>query len=215
MFRKRCAALILILVLACSALLTGCKHKPADNSGSTASNPQATEIIVYVTPEPTVPVVVIPETGHWHAEVLFSSSIIRETLPWYARIPLAIVLGNTAFEVDVEIENGSLSYETNTEALKEAASGTVSTIIGYFLKDLDLSLLIDRVAEAVLPETVMGKERDCYGVFDQEERDEKDRIVVTTTKGETLYFRAFGKTLVQTDEEGNQVLSFKKVKEES
>ena len=214
MFRKRFAAILLALMLAFTALFCGCKHKPAENSGTATAAPQATETVV-VTPEPVVPVVVIPETGHWHAEVLFSSSIIREKLPWYARIPLAIVLGNTAFEVDVEIEDGSLAYETNTKALKEAASGTVSIILGFFVKDLDLSMIIDRVAEAVLPETVMGKERDCYGTFDEEERDEKDRLVVTTTNGETLYFRAFGKTLVQTDEEGNQVLTFKKVKEES
>lgn len=212
MFNKRSIVIILAVLLAVSAFVCGCKPKPSEQGGE-QQQPGATDAPA-VTPEPYVPEVVIPESGNWHAEVLFSSKTVREMLPWYARIPLAIFLGNTAFEVDVEISNGNLVYETNTNALKENASGTVSTIIAFFVKDMDFSMFIDRIAEAVLPETVMGKERDCYGIYDSEARDEKDRIVVTTTKGETLYFRAYGNTLVQTDVDGIEVLSFKKVKEE-
>lgn len=213
MLRKRTIITVLAILLALSAFVCGCKPKPSGGDSGSSLTPGATDAPA-VTPEPYIPEVIIPESGNWHAEVLFSSQTVREMLPWYARIPLAIFLGNTAFEVDVEISNGNLTYETNTDTLKKSASGTVSTILGFFLKDMDFSMFIDRIAEAVLPETVMGKDRDCYGIYDSEFRDEKDRIVVTTTKGETLYFRAYGNTLVQTDIDGVEVLSFKKVKTE-
>ena len=208
MVKKRLISAVMILT-ALLFVLAGCTSKPAqttpDNTESgvvwyTDSNG---DLVVLPTPTPEPQ---IPERGTWHAEVLFSSNTLREVMPWYARIPIAIFAGNTAFEVDVEISNdGTFTYETNTEALKDSVSGTVSTIVGYFLKEIDLTVFIDNAAAAVLPETVMGKERDCFGTF---ERSDDGMITVTTTTGELLYFKVFGKKLVQLDADGNHILVF-------
>jgi uncharacterized lipoprotein NlpE involved in copper resistance len=209
MINKRVLSLILVFI-ALLFVLAGCKNKPAvtpgtDNGGSGNSGYSGTDVPALPTPTPEP---YVPEKGTWHAEVLFSSSTLKEVMPWYVRIPIAIFAGNTAFEVDVEISpDGTFSYETNTQALKDSVSGTVSTIINYFVKEFDFSVFIDNAAAAVLPETVMGKERDCFGTY---ERSDDGMFTVTTTTGELLYFKVFGKKLVQLDAEGNHILVFKK-----
>ena len=214
MYKKRILSAVL-LIIALLFALSGCKSGgssvPAGNtgnsdySGGSGGSGGSGAVVPTPTPEPE-----IPERGTWHAEVLFSSNTLREVMPWYARIPIAIFAGNTAFEVDVEIsDDGTFSFETNTETLKDSVSGTVSTIVGYFVKEVDLTVFIDNAAAVVLPETVMGKERDCFGTF---ERSDDGMLTVTTTKGDILYFKAFGKRLVQLDADGNHVLVFKKSK---
>ena len=189
-------------ILSGAVFFAGCGNKPAE-----ANDPEIVSGGEYAgSGSASAPVIKIPELGKWHAEVLFSS--LGDVIPFVPRLLIAIACGNTAFEVDVYIKNdGTFSYETNTEALKSGASGTISTIIGFFMKEHDLSQYIDNAIEAILPEIVMGKNRDCYGTF---EKEESGMLLVKTTDGQTLYFRAFGETLVQLDEEGNPVLTFKR-----
>ena len=149
--------------------------------------------------------VVLPEGGNWHAEVKLSD---MEEIPFWARLLIAVGAGNTAFEVDVEIANdGTFTFESNTDKMKEEIAGSANTLIGLLYDKFDFSLYIDRAIEAILPETVMGEDRDCFGTF---ERDVDGALLVTTTEGETLRFRRFGKLLVQLDPEGAEVLKFQK-----
>ncbi|MCR5611636.1 MAG: hypothetical protein K6F68_07420 [Clostridiales bacterium] len=202
---KRYAVLALALIMTLTLLFTGCRNKedPNDPGGNNAAETLAP---VLVTDDPNQHAVSIPESGNWHAEALFSGQPIRDAIPLWARLLIATLAGNTAFEIDVEFsDDGTFTYETNTETLKKAASGSANTLLGFFVKDLDLSLFIDNALNAILPETAVGKNRDCYGTY---ERDEDGMLTVTTTDGTVLYFRAFGKKLVQFDENGELLLTF-------
>ena len=195
MIKRRITAwLLAVMLLGSLALLGGCKSQ----DGATTESGETAALI------PADPA--IPECGSWHAAMLFSS--LDDELPWYVRIPLGIVLGNTAFEVDVEIaQDGTFTYESNTEALKKSASGLTNTLFGLFLKDVDISMFVDNALDTVLPEVSIGKDRSCYGTY---ERLEDGTLIFTTTQNTTLYFKAFGKKLVQMDAEGAVMLSFER-----
>lgn len=202
---KRAAVLALALIMTLPLLLSGCRNKE-ENGKPGGQDTVSTAAPTTADDGQGQSAAAIPEIGNWHAEVLFSSKPISEVIPLWARLLIATLAGNTAFEIDVEFAgNGTFTYETNTETLKRSAAGSANTLLGFFVKDLDLSRFIDNALNAILPETEVGKNRDCYGTY---ERDDDGMLTVTTTDGTILYFREFGEKLVQLDADGNTLLSF-------
>ncbi|MBO7399174.1 MAG: hypothetical protein J6T65_08200 [Clostridia bacterium] len=201
MVKKRILAAVLALLVFCSAaVFSGCgvdwnslfEDLGIDGSQSSDDGQEEVELL--------------PEEGSWHAAVMLSSI---KSVPFWQRALLALVAGNVAFEVNLEIDAiGTFSYETNTDALKEKIAESAGTVVGFFIKDVDLSDIIDRAVEAVLPENIMGSaDRNCYGAF---VKDSEGMLNAVTTKGDLLYFKMYGKKLVQLDKEGETVLTFER-----
>ena len=202
MIKKRIlAAVLAVLIFSAAALFSACNTDWSSlienignlgNIGSGSEDEEETETL--------------PEAGSWHAEVKLSSI---KSIPFWQRALLSIVAGNVAFEVDLELtDHGTFSYETNTDALKEKIADSAGTVAGFFVKNIDLSEIIDRCVEAVLPENILGSaDRECYGVFI---KGEDGMLTAVNTKGETLYFKLFGKKLVQLDKDGETVLTFER-----
>lgn len=191
MNRKRITAwLLLVLTLGSVLLLGGCKAGTAGTAGTLG-----TPGLFGNTTD--------PELGSWRASVLFSS---MKDLPLYERLPLAIALGNTAFEVELEIApDGTFSYETNYNVLKESVSDLALWIIKLFWKDFNLDLVLDRILEGVLPEIHFGKDWNCYGDY---ERAGDGSLIFTTTEGDVLHFKLTGNKLIQLNEDGQMELRF-------
>ena len=192
--KKRVRVYGIVLVLS-AMLLT--MILPACSTGNSSGNTeQGTQISA----------VRIPELGKWHAEVLFSD--MKDAMPFIPRLLIAIACGNTAFEVDLLIsDDGTFAYETNTKALIEGATGTASDIVELFSGGQTLISYIENAIEMILPEVVQGKDRDCYGVF---RKEDDGMLILTKTDGQVLYFKVFGKTLVQMDADGKTILTFKR-----
>ena len=207
MTKNRIITAVLAVLVLCSALaFSGCGtviNSISDLFGNGNQSGQSGEEEIET----------IPEAGSWHAAVKLSSI---KSVPFWQRALLSIVAGNIAFEVDLEIEQtdialypaGTFSYETNTDSLKKKVAESAGTVAGFFLKNVDLTEIIDRAVEGVLPENIMGSaDRNCYGVFTKEPGG---MINAVNTKGDPLFFKSFGKKLVQLDEEGNSVLTFER-----
>jgi hypothetical protein len=191
---KKTVSIIIALCLALSAVasLCGCVAEAPGQSGTEQAVSNA-----------------IPEAGIWKATVKLSD--LRDQIPFWARLLISIVAGNTAFEVELNIsDDGTFSYLTNTETIEKTVTDSANTILGYFLKDLDLSYFIRNAVESILPESVFGADRDCFGDY---ERGEDGVITCTTTQDKTIKFKYFGKYLVQFDSDDEQIQLLKFTRE--
>ena len=154
---------------------------------------------------------VIPEAGEWKATVKLSD--LDEMIPFWARLLLSVVAGNTAFDVDLTLSaDGTFSYLTNTETFEKTIADSTNTIIGFLLKNIDLSTIIKNALDGILPENVFGEDKDCFGDY---VKGEDGVITCTTTQDKTIRFKYLGGYLVQLDDNNEQVLKFSKVEDTS
>lgn len=145
-----------------------------------------------------------PEVGMWHAEIQLSD--ISGSMSDEDKAFMAMMAGSTMFEIDAQFsEDGTFTYVMNTDKLQEAVSNTVSTIFGFFIK-FDISLFIDRIVDAALQDALKSSQQNYAGTYTK-----SDSGLITATDGQTLYFKVNGSSLVQIDEDGNEVLRFTKV----
>ena len=144
------------------------------------------------------------EVGKWHAELKVSD--LRDSMSDDDRLVMSMLAGNIMLEVDAEFcEDGTFTYEMNTDKLEEAVSDTISTVFGFFF-DFDISLFTDRLLETAMQNALQGSKQDYWGTYTKDEND-----LITAVDGESLYFKASSSRLVQLDAAGNEVLTFKKV----
>lgn len=145
-----------------------------------------------------------PEIGKWHAEIKISD--VSGAMSDEDRLLLSMLAGDIMFEIDAEFcEDGTFTYVMNTDQLQEAISTTVSTVLGYFMK-YDISLFTDRLVEAALQDALQSSKQNYSGNYTRSESN-----LITATDGDKLYFKISGNTLIQIDNNGNDVLKFVKV----
>lgn len=95
MKKQKWISLLLVLVLVCNVLITGCD-----------SNRSKDEIGM--------------EVGKWHGEVKLSD-LSGNSMSEEDKSMLALLAGNIFFDIDVEFcKDGTFSYEVNTDKLEEA-----------------------------------------------------------------------------------------------
>ena len=145
-----------------------------------------------------------PEVGKWHAEIKISD--VNSSMSDEDRLLLSMIAGDIMFEIDAEFcEDGTFTYVMNTDQLQEAISNSVSTVLGFFMK-YDITLFTDRLVEAALQDALKSSKKDYSGNYTKSESN-----LIIATDGDNLYFRAGSNTLVQIDDNGNDVLKFTKV----
>ena len=147
-----------------------------------------------------------PEVGKWRAEVKIndlSSSMSDED-----KAILAMLAGNIMFEVDVEFaENGTFSYFMNTDELEDSISNSFTTLIGFML-NFDVSLFVDRIVKTVLQDMF---ETSTYAFAGEYSTSESELITATDPSGFNIYFKVYGGSLVQLNDDGEKILTFTKV----
>lgn len=180
MFKLKKITGIIALVLAVAMLFTGCA---AQGGGKPAPG---------------------PEVGVWHAEIKLSD--LSGSMSDEDKMLMSMLAGNIMFEVDAEFtEDGSFTYIMNTDKLEEAISGSVSTILGFFMS-FDVSMFVERLVEAAMKDAMASSKQEYYGTYTK-----ADDGLITATDGENLYFKVSASTLLQVDQNGEKVLRFKKV----
>ncbi len=146
-----------------------------------------------------------PEVGKWHAEVKIKD--LGSSMSDEDKAILAMLAGNIMFEVDVEFaENGTFSYFMNTDKLESAVSNSFTTILGFML-NFDISLFVDRIVEAVLQDMIKTSN---YAFSGEYATSESELITATDSSGFNIYFKVYGGSLVQVNDNGDKILTFTK-----
>lgn len=153
MKKQKWISLLLVLVLVCNVLITGCdSNRSKDEVG--------------------------PEVGKWHGEVKLSD-LSGNSMSEEDKSMLALLAGNIFFDIDVEFcKDGTFSYEVNTDKLEEAFSKSVSTFSKWIL-NFDISLFVDRIVESALSEVMENSNTDMTGEYYTRE----DGVIVATDNG--------------------------------
>lgn len=179
---KRKLALILAMILVSSIVFTAC--------GSSETKKE----------EETIPV----EIGKWHAD--FSVSDIDEnSMAAEDRAVLAALAGDVVFEIDLEFcKDGTFSYILNTNKLEQEFSKTISTISSLFF-DIDVSLFTDRIVKVAVKDVMKTAKSEYLGEYEKSENG-----IITAMDEEKLLFKVIANQVIQVDENGEKILSFKK-----
>lgn len=112
------------------------------------------------------------------------------------------------FEVDIEFcADGTFTYNMNTDHLEEAISESLSTVIGYFIS-YDISLFTNRLVEAALRESFQNVKHDYIGTYTVSESG-----IITAKDEIVLNFKVTASTLIELDDEGNEILKFTRASE--
>lgn len=148
------------------------------------------------------------ELGEWKAEYKISD-MDTSSMSEDDRMLLSLLAGNTAFEVKVEFcEDGTFTYEVNTDEVEKALSNSVSKIASFFI-DFDLSLFTDRLISAAFQDVLGDEKTDYYGNYSA-----KNGIITATDEdGDVLFFKVTANRLTELDSKKNKVLEFKRNKE--
>lgn len=145
-----------------------------------------------------------PEVGKWHGEL--SISDLSGSLSDEDRLLLNMIAGDVFYEIDVEFfEDGTFTYNMNTDKLKESVSDSVSTLISFFIS-IDVSLFTDRLVEAAIKDVLGGTKQFYSGKYTKSETG-----IITATDEINILFELDSNLLTQIDSSGNAQLSFTKV----
>ncbi|MBQ7670067.1 MAG: hypothetical protein IJS45_05035 [Clostridia bacterium] len=148
--------------------------------------------------------VIGPEVGAWHAEIKLND--VSGSMSDEDKALMSMLAGNIMFEIDAEFcEDGTFTYVMNTDKLKESLSSSLSTVLGFFM-NYDISLFTDRLIEAALQDALQSSKYNYAGTYESFE----DNLIMASD-GDMLYFKVNGKTLIQLDDSGNEVVRFTKV----
>lgn len=144
------------------------------------------------------------ELGKWHANYklsdMDSSSMNDEDKALFS-----MLAGNTVMEIDVEFcEDGSFTYDINTDKIEKAVSKSVSTFTSWIF-DYDISVFTDRLVEAALQDVLSGSKNNYLGDYTKS----KDGII-TAIDGDKLLFKIKANRLIQIDDNGDEVITFTK-----
>lgn len=144
------------------------------------------------------------EIGKWHADYklsdMDSSSMADEDKALFS-----MLAGNTVMGIDVEFcEDGSFTYDINTEEIENAVSKSISTFTSWFL-DYDISIFTDRLVEAALQDVMSGSKNNYLGDYSKSEDG-----IITAVDGDKLLFKIKANRLIQIDDNGDEVITFTK-----
>ena len=180
---KRRLALILATILVSSIVFTACGSSEAKKE------------------EENIPT----EVGKWHGE--FSVNDINEnSMASEDRAILAALAGDVVFEIDLEFcKDGTFSYILNTDKLEQEFSKTISTLSSLFF-DIDVSLFTDRIVKVAVKDVMKTSKSEYLGEYEKVENGS-----ITAIDGEKLFFKVIANQVIQVDEKGNKILSFKKM----
>ena len=145
-----------------------------------------------------------PEIGKWHATISLNC-VNDESIAEEDKLMLSMLAGDTLFEIDAEFfEDGTFSYEINTDKLEESISKTVNTVLGFFVK-YDVSLFVERLVNAATKDTVHLEKMKYYGTYS------KDNNTITAVDEYYLFFNINDDTLSQIDGDGSIIAIFYRV----
>lgn len=144
------------------------------------------------------------EIGKWHADYklsdMDSSGMADEDKALFS-----MLAGNTVMGIDVEFcEDGSFTYDINTDEIEKAVSKSVSTFTSFFFK-YDISVFTDRLVEAALQDVLNGSKNNYLGDYSKSEDG-----IITAIDGDVLLFKIKANRLIQIDENGAEVITFMK-----
>ena len=149
---------------------------------------------------------VSPEIGKWHATITLND-INDESMAEEDKLLLSMLAGDTLFEIDAEFfEDGTFSYNMNTDKLEESISKTVNTVLGFFM-NFDVSLFVDRLVSAATKDAVHFEKMNYYGTYS------KDDFSITAVDEYYLYFDIKDNILSQIDDNGSIIAKFHRVTE--
>lgn len=145
------------------------------------------------------------EIGKWHADYklsdMDSSGMADED-----KVLFSMLAGNTVMGIDVEFcEDGSFTYDINTDEIENAVSKSVSTFTSWIL-DYDISIFTDRLVEAALQDIMSGSKNNYLGDYTK-----SDGGIITAIDGDKLLFKIKANRLIQIDDNGDEVIAFSKV----
>lgn len=145
------------------------------------------------------------EIGKWHADFKLSDMNSSE-MAEEDKALFSLLAGNTVMGIDVEFfEDGSFTYDINTEEVEEAFSKSISTFASWIF-DYDISMFIDRLVEAALQDVMSGSKNNYLGDYTKSEEG-----IITAIDGDKMLFKIKANRLIQIDDNGNEVLTFTKV----
>lgn len=144
------------------------------------------------------------EIGKWHADYklsdMDSSGMAEEDKALFS-----MLAGNTVMGIDVEFcEDGSFTYDINTDEIEDAVSKSVSTFTSWFF-DYDISIFTDRLVEAALQDVMNGSKNNYLGDYSK-----SDDGIITAIDGDKLLFKIKANRLIQIDDNGDEVITFTK-----
>ena len=144
------------------------------------------------------------EIGKWHADYklsdMDSSGMADEDKALFS-----LLAGNTVMGIDVEFcEDGSFTYDINTDEIENAISKSVSTFTSWFF-DYDISIFTDRLVEAALQDVMSGNKNNYLGDYSK-----SDDGIITAIDGDKLLFKIKANRLIQIDDNGDEVITFTK-----
>lgn len=145
-----------------------------------------------------------PEVGTWHADYklsdMDSSGMAEEDKALFS-----MLAGNTVIGIDVEFcEDGSFTYDINTDEIENAVSKSISTFSSWFF-DYDISIFTDRLVEAALQDVMSGSKNNYLGDYSK-----SDDEIITAIDGDKLLFKIKANRLIQIDDNGDEVITFTK-----
>lgn len=145
-----------------------------------------------------------PEVGTWKAEYKLSD-IDESAMTEEDRTLISLLAGNTVFEINAEFcDDGTFTYEINTDKISEALSNSVSKIASFFI-DIDVSMFTDRLIEYAFQDLLKSSKTEYFGKYTK-----SDDGLITAVDGDNIYFKVTSSRLIQIDEQGNKVITFKK-----
>lgn len=144
------------------------------------------------------------EIGKWHADYklsdMDSSGMADEDKALFS-----MLAGNTVMGIDVEFcEDGSFTYDINTDEIEKAVSKSVSTFTSWFF-DYDVSIFTDRLVEAALQDVMSSSKNNYLGDYTK-----SDDGIITAVDGDKLIFKIKANRLIQIDDNGDEVITFTK-----
>lgn len=144
------------------------------------------------------------EIGKWHADYklsdMDSSGMADEDKALFS-----MLAGNTVMGIDVEFcEDGSFTYDINTDEIEKAVSKSVSTFTSWIF-DYDISIFTDRLVEAALQDVMSSSKNNYLGDYTK-----SDDGIITAVDGDKLLFKIKANRLIQIDDNGDEVITFTK-----
>lgn len=145
------------------------------------------------------------EVGKWHTDLklsdINSNEMAEEDMALFS-----LLAGNTVMGIDVEFfEDGSFTYDINTDEIESAFSTSISTFTSWIF-DYDISVFIDRLVESAFQDVMGGSKNNYLGDYTKSEDG-----IITAIDEDKMLFKVKANRLIQIDEDGNEILTFKRV----
>lgn len=148
------------------------------------------------------------EIGKWHTEFKLSD-MNSDNMTEEDKALFSLLAGNIVMGIDVEFfEDGSFTYDINTDEIEEAFSKSISTFTSWIF-DYDISVFIERLVESALQDVMSSSKMNYLGDYTKSEEG-----IITAMDGDMLLFRIKANRLIQIDDNGNDILVFTRVDSE-